>query len=222
MILCIIILATEFCCSQNYYFEENKIHNYEFVYISSENDTVAAGNIEIKPTNNKWKHDSNQKEVFYEYTFQKRDENYFKIGEHGLPISNKQKESTGFIETDDSFWTHPFRENIFYITEVAPFPYFIKGDNIIKTKTTLFIGDGWGKFKGKSKRNYSVSNYQDKNKEYSENKLKKVKMKSKHKLGKSFLEMIVSDKDGIVEMNYNFFNKDKLIIRKLNRNENQH
>ena len=215
IILSLIILSIKFCLGQNYYFEPDEILNYKFVYINSEYDTVAVGDIQIKPTNDEWQYDSNQKEVLFEYTFQKRDTSYFNIGEHGLPITNGLIESTGYLETDDSFWTHPFSANIFYITEIAPFPYFTKGNNIIKTKSTLYIGEGWGEFKGKSKRNYRISNFSHKNKESSGKQLKKVKMRAKHKLGKSYLEMIISDEDGIIEMKYKFFNKDMLKIIKI-------
>ena len=203
-----------FSFGQSTYFKANESHHYKFVYLNPQKDTVAKGDILIKPTDNKWKYDASQKAVVYEYTFHKREEAYFKEGEHGLAITKDLKETTGYAETDRSFWMHPFRTNIFYITEIAPFPYYTKGNGIVKTKTILQIDPGWGKFQGTSKRNYKVSKYKGDHPKYSASQLKQVKMKAKHKLGKSYLKLLVSDEIGIIEFNYKFFNKDRLIITK--------
>lgn len=215
----LLIYFSVFTCvigaSQDNYFEPDRPLKYRFTYLNFEYDTMAVGAIEITPTNKPWKYDVNQKEVRYEYHFSKRVDNYFRIGEHGLPINNKLSEVTGYREDDSSFWMHPFRTNIFYITEIAPFPYFAKGTGVIKRKDVLYIGDGWGKFKGKSKSNYEVFEFRTEARHTTCQLCKKVKMRSKNRLGKSYLELIVSEKDGIIEMRYDFFNHDKLIIVKI-------
>jgi hypothetical protein len=197
---------------QSTFFQPGEEIVYEFTYLSGKKDTVAKGEIIIEPTNNKWEYDNNQKSVTYKYTFQKRDPSYFKVGQHGLPIQNELEETTGYIESDQSFWMHPFRANIFYITEIAPFPEYTKGNLQVKIKNTLVIGEGWGQFKGESKSNYKIAAYKEKDEQYKGYELKRVKMRSKHPLGKSTLSMIVSDETGIITMNYQFFNKDRLII----------
>ncbi len=211
----LVLLIVQFCDGQDYFFQPGKSLNYSFEYINANKDTVALGTILITPTDDTWQYDSRQKEVSYKYSFEKRDDDYFQTGAHGLPISTELEETTGYIEKDDSFWTHPFRENIFYITEIAPFPYFSKGPYKLKSKEVLYIGEGWGEFIGKSKRNYNISSMRNGSTDQPDKQLKKVKRTATHKLGRSFLEMIVSDEESILEMKYKFFNKDRLMIKKI-------
>jgi len=207
LVISYLILTIKLSYGQNKFFRPGELQQYNFIYTNSVMDTVAIGNISVTPSNDAWEFDDQQKEVTYKYNFLKRDDEYFKIGEHVLTISNEIRESTGYIENDDKFWMHPFRANIFYITEIAPFPKYLKGTTISQSKSKLIIGAGWGKFKGKSKRVYTVSNNFKGHQDYTEMSLKQVKAKSKHRLGKSFLDMIGSDEYGILEMNYKFFNR---------------
>ncbi len=206
------ILSATMLLAQNTFFAPNEHLIYEFVYISAQKDTLAKGKILVKPTSDKWEYDSQQLAVTYEYTFDKRDSNYFQTGLHELPVDNKLTETTGYIENDKSFWTHPFRANVFYITEVAPFPQYIKDGKRVKIKTSLYIGEGWGRFEGVVKSGYKVSNYENTLEEYPNQIIQKVIMKARHKLGKSYLSLLVSDSIGILLMDYRFFNNDTLTI----------
>lgn len=198
---------------QTRYFEPGKSLIFEFTYQSPSKEEVAKGEIIVTPLDSTWQYDKNQKMVNFKYQFSKRDSSYFQIGEHGLAIRDEQEETTGYIENDGYFWTHPFRANIFYITEIAPFPSVFKGSGSVKAKTTLYIRDGWGKFQGKSKRNFKSRKYSGEVAGYEGKNIKQVFMKARHKLGNSTLTLLVVEDLGIIEMNYKFFNGDALLIR---------
>ena len=153
-ILCVFacLIIFNLANGQTRYFKPGKPLTYDFTYQSASKEEVAAGEIIITPLDSVWKYDKGQKMVNFRYQFSKRDSSYFQMGEHGIAIRNEMEETTGYIENDGYFWTHPFRANIFYITEIAPFPSVFKGNGSVKSKTILYIRDGWGKFQGKSSR----------------------------------------------------------------------
>ncbi|WP_370089118.1 hypothetical protein [Ekhidna sp.] len=71
--------------------------------------------------------------------------------------------NTGIIENEGMFWMHPFRQNQYNFTEVAPFPGVRLPLEIGKTWTgNLNIGDGWGDWKNSTLSNiYQVVAFEE-------------------------------------------------------------
>ena len=118
----------------------------------------------------------------------------------------------GIIDDGKMLWMHPFRDNQYYLTEIAPMPrYYSDGTYTVKNKT--IIGEGWGAFKGvlrnkfykQGRESVKVGN------EIYEN-CEKIYAVGKHRLGTSTVSFFVHNKYGFVKLHYHFFNKQQIIF----------
>ncbi|MBK0382463.1 hypothetical protein I5M32_05765 [Pedobacter sp. SD-b] len=204
-------------------FSPNKIYEFQASYINSKGDTLTKEWIELKPFGKPWKFQKTQTAYIVYYHFTKADS--LKFLSNLNPVSKNPKKpkpyfwsktsgETGALENDTTLWMHPFRENQYVYTEIAPFPEIRK--KLLKIdgewKNGLGIYLGWGNFKGKVFSTYTV--LKKENRTYGNLYLKDcwlIHAVGKHnKLGKSYLDFYYHPEYGFVEMNYTFYDGVKI------------
>jgi len=189
----------------------DKILTYSAVYISAHGDTLSDEIIKVIHSKEPWTVDPfQQRKVEYFYNFANTDTTKFNKTWHNLPISWSKSEITGYTYHDGNYATHPFRNNQYYITEIAPFPdgFALPGS---KGKGRVDIEEGWGKFQGKNKFKFEAEELEDIMLDSIGNiNCVKTSASSKHHLGKSSLITHFNPMYGIVKMDYSFFNDVKL------------
>jgi hypothetical protein len=170
-IITVLFIITNFILhSQNtrHIFDSTTIFHYEAIFINKLGDTLSNENVIMKPAGKTWKYDSDQDLISYHYN-----SNDSIISKFRNPTVKKNQsnqihyfpsEETGVIETDSTIWLHPFRSNQYLYTEIAPFPQINFNKLKIGVKYTggiMFVLSGWGKFKGRIKNEYEVTEKQD-------------------------------------------------------------
>jgi len=112
---------------------------------------------------------------------------------------------TGIIENVEKIWMHPFRENQFSFTEVAPFPKIKYPLEVGKIWTgQLSIQNGWGDWENTSgNSSYEVTSQEMIETKYGQiDKCWKVESIANYPFGKSTFDYWFSENLGFVKMNY--------------------
>jgi hypothetical protein len=198
-----------------------KEYHYQALYIDSDGTTITSEKIVVKPTG---KQSPAQKiqtvlDYFYNYTA----EDSARLSANPLnataftrkynTIQWRRYVPEGAIETATKLWIHPFRINQYSLTEIAPFPTvihpLIEGSS---WKSIIFIAKGWGTFRGNSKEIYTIG--KPSSREYPFAKLDncwEINAKGEHsKLGSNSITYYYHSDYGFVEMNYSFYNGQKI------------
>ncbi|MBL4862721.1 MAG: hypothetical protein JKY09_06870 [Crocinitomicaceae bacterium] len=200
-----------------------KEYQYRAIYIDSNGDTLSDEKIIVQPTAevSPRHHSQTLLKYFYNYS----DEDSVRLSakpinetaftkEHNT-IKWRKRILEGAIENEHELWIHPFRANQYSLTEIAPFPeVHIHLEDNHTWKAHTFITKSWGTFKGKVKSNY-VMNKAGKRiyKFASLDDCWKLKAEGKHsKLGTNILTYYYHAAYGFLEMNYEFYNKQKMFF----------
>ena len=132
------------------------------------------------------------------------------------PIKKLKEVWTSYIETNSEIWMHPFRENQYAHTEVAPFPRI----RVQKLKVGeawkggAFILSGWGNLKGRMRNYYQVVG----NEEYNYNgqvidSCWRLNAIGEHnRLGVSTLNYLYHKEYGFLQMTYDCFDGNKILF----------
>lgn len=203
-------------------FSAKKSYNYEAIFTDKNGIIVSKELINLLPLEEPWKWDKNQTSFKVKYNYTPKDSIAFLS--YINPISKNPKKPkpyiwyksiiTGAVENDSTVWMHPFRDNQYEHTEIAPFPEIKK--SLLKIeygwKNALNIMIGGGNFKGKVISTYTVIKKEDK--AYGNLNLKDcwlIHAVGEHdKLGKSYLDFYYHPEYGFVEMNYKFYDGVKI------------
>lgn len=203
-------------------FNENKKYNYEATFTNKSGAIVSKEIITLSPLGEPWKWDKNQTSFKVDYNYTLKDSTAFLS--YINPISKNPKKPkpyiwyksiiTGAIENDSAVWMHPFRDNQYEHTEVAPFPdikkSLLKKDSTWKNILSIMLGGG--NFNGKVISTYKVIKNEDRI--YGSLNLKDcwlINAVGEHnKLGKSYLNFYYHPEYGFVEMNYTFYDGVKI------------
>lgn len=198
-------------------FDSLKEYHYKAIYIGIDGDTLSNEKIVLKPTGKPWKFQKSQTAYRVIYKYSKEDSikisklpNPTSVGRRKQkPIFLEKEVTTGALENPHELWMHPFRENQYVYTEIAPFPDVRKDSLEIgaQWKTRLNIMIGLGSFKGKVNCQYNVVGKGDR--KYKNLLLKdcwEIESTGTHsKLGVSQLNFYYHKKYGFVELNYRFY-----------------
>jgi hypothetical protein len=118
----------------------------------------------------------------------------------------------GVMQTPKKLWMHPIRRNQYILTELAPFPeiYFpIK--NGATWRDTLYIYEAFGSFEGTIGNTYTIAGEENRMYEFGELKCWKIIASGIHnRLGINSVEYYFNSEYGFTEMNYLFYNKQKI------------
>ena len=124
---------------------------YTAIRINNENDTIANTRIHMMPDGTGWGDAaaSLQSQVIYKYEYTSRDS--LEHIEELIETVNQdfwiRYDTTGVIENNKKIWMHPFRNNEFFKTEIAPFPHVefpITKNSMVDVKPKVMILKNWG------------------------------------------------------------------------------
>lgn len=203
-------------------FNSKRIYIYEAKFIDNNDKVVSTNGVTLIPLGQPWKWDKSQTSFKVDYNYSSKDSIAF-LSYVNPKTKNIKKPKryiwyksivTGAVENDSTVWMHPFRDNQYEHTEVAPFPTIMKSSLKIGSewKNALNVMLGYGNFKGKVISTYQVIKKEDK--VYGKMTLKDcwlIKAIGEHdKLGKSYLNFYFHPEYGFVEMNYLFYDGVKI------------
>lgn len=217
--ICVFIFISSFCIAQSNkldLFDSLATYQYKALFIDINGDTLTNEKVVLQSTGQAW--DVQKTQILANYTYFPDSIAYFfrdpRFKETQYIHINSESRS-GVVETDSSVWIHPFRDNQYLYTEVAPFPNVKKNKLIVGSEWSggiTFIMTGWGKFRGRLKSTYHVSNMIEK--EFDNQRLSEcwvIDATGIHnKLGTSTLNIVYHKKYGFLEMNYVFYNGAKI------------
>jgi hypothetical protein len=203
-------------------FKNNKIYKYEAIFTDKNGLIVSKEIITLLPLGEPWLYQKSQTSFKLEYSYTSEDSITFlsylnpKTKKPSKPVTYIWTKSiiSGAVENDSTLWMHPFRENQYNYTEIAPFPRVDKTRLNLNREwlTGLNIMLGWGNFKGKLLNTYKVVGKE--NRKYGDLNLDDcwlIKAVGEHdKLGKSYLDFYYHPEYGFVEMNYTFYDGVKI------------
>lgn len=217
--ICFFTFISSFCNAQSNkleLFDSLATYQYKALFIDANGDTLTNEKVILQSTGQVWSAQKTQTLVNYTYfpdsiAYLFRDPRFKKT--KYISISNESR--SGVIETDSSIWIHPFRSNQYLYTEVAPFPQVKKNKLKIENEWNggvLFIMNGWGRFKGRVRSTYHVTNMIEK--EFNNQLLSECwvidAVGTHNKLGISTLNVLYNKDHGFLEMNYIFYNGAKI------------
>jgi len=189
-------------------------NTYQAVYLDEHGDTLSIEKIGVHFTDRPWRQDSGQMEIVCSYQGFTGDSSAFTPALHGGRLSWESEEVMGFKEYESTIWMYPFRANQYYLTEVAPFPYFVKHAVAGQTwSSKLSLGKGLGRFEGKARWTYQMvgqKHYQSDQQTIPH--CYEIHSVSRHRLGKSSLNYLVHPAYGFVRLHYSFFNGHELQV----------
>jgi len=204
------------------YFQKGKNLKYTAIRINKNGDTLANTFIHLIPDGTGWGSEaaSSQSQVTLRYEYTEQD-SLDHIAELDSVVMKKfwlKDDPTGVIENDSILWIHPFRNNEFFKTELAPFPlvhFPISDETVREGKSTISIMSNWGTYSpsktelnynyiGQAKRSYGFSG------EIECHHFKSAGENSIH--GTSTLEYYFNEKYGFTEMIYQTYDEDVIIF----------
>ena len=230
----IIIILALFSCKNSkniIIYNKNKMYNYKAFFIQN-NDTITSEKIIVQPKGHKWIWDRSQMACNYFYfmdstgykkitnpvnSYQLNNEKWKEIkinkGEEFYGVWSK-KESTGVDEGLSYIWIHPFRNNQYIYTEVAPFPQ-IELNSMEKDCTwvdTITMFSSFDNFAGTCSSTFKIIGKMEyKYEDILLDDCLKIKAVAHHsKLGDSYLDYIFHPKYGFVEMKYTFYDGTRI------------
>ncbi|SMD32101.1 hypothetical protein SAMN04488029_0441 [Reichenbachiella faecimaris] len=121
---------------------------YQAKYWDENYNLISDENISMMATGIDWEHQpESQDQIVIQYGFNK--DLIDKIDKYNINSQLKQswkhKTTTGIIENGNTTWMHPFRQNQYIFTEIAPFPSVNFPLETGKTwESNLNIYEGWG------------------------------------------------------------------------------
>lgn len=191
---------------------------YSAIRINAKGDTLANTTLNMIPDGTGWGDEAadSQSQVIYVYESSTQD-SIDHIEEVEMTVGTRfwnDIDTTGVGESESKVWIHPFRNNEFFKTEIAPFPevYFPLSDSLMQSKkSSTHIMNNWGLYTGtETKQSYNYIGKE--NKSYQGigkiecHKLKAIADNTRH--GQSTLEYFFHEEYGFTEMNYLTYDGD--------------
>ena len=192
---------------------------YLATFVNNDGELITKSRIRFIPSGKRWAYQpEKQDEIIVQYEFTKADFERNKKYQLNESLPTDQWTSvvkTGIIENVEEIWMHPFRDNQYNFTEVAPFPQVQLPMEIGKAwKEQISPKGGYGDWSNKT----IISDFQVVLKEsiivpYGKiNDCWKISARSIFDLGESHLEYWFNEKLGFVKFIYVNYGKQKLTI----------
>jgi hypothetical protein len=196
------------------YWSSDRIYTYKGLYQDSLGQTITSEKIILHPTGRTWESDPRQ--TLMDFTLVSISADWNKLPK--VPLNGKTRNwftstyQEGVLQTPNKIWMHPIRQNQYILTEVAPFPQIIfpiKPDT--SWKDTLYIYAAMGTFEGTVESTYTIKSEELRTYEFGNLMCYKIIATGFHdKLGINSAVYYFSLEYGFTEMNYVFYNKQKL------------
>lgn len=220
LFFCLAIIAcsqdrSKLPCNINSYYSEARIYKpcLEFVFRSKywfKQELISDEMISIFISGNSWEYDSSQIEALLLYKADYDESSIEKSRSFGInpDINDRQwvnQSATGIIDNEKMVFLHPFRDNQYYFTQIAPFPEVIYPLYVGKRwSAALNIGGGWGIWDGQRlETTYQVVEKESltiNSNEYIN--CWKISSSAASDLGVSYLTMWFDEEFGFVKFNY--------------------
>lgn len=182
---------------------------YKAKFFDKKNDLILQSQIKMMAVGKRWElQPSRQDEVIVQYEFKRKDRKIaekYRINKSLPDFEWIRDTKMGIIENENKIWMHPFRNNQFSFTEVAPFPEIKYPLEIGKTWTgNLTLQEGWGDWDNSSGNfSYLIKKKEDITIPYGVVQgCYKVESKAKYPFGESLLDFWFHEKLGFVKFNY--------------------
>ena len=198
-------------------FRKGKNYVYEAIYKNASGEILSNSEIKMIPSGERIKFaPETQDNVTYEFKDYKNDKKELEgrtINRSAVHWAGKQKE--GIIENLETLWIHPFRNNQYIFTEVAPYPKISFPLEIGKEwDSTLNIGKGWGEWENTSGNcTYKVVDKSTYIIDSTTIECWAITSNSEYSFGNSKLDYKFNEEFGFVEMNYTNYLNETLDIR---------
>ena len=205
-------------------FKAGRVYHYKAIYIGLNNDTLSNSLVNIRTTGLRWDQQPEKQDlIYYEFPGYKADS--AKLSDHKI---NKEfqiwtdNNATGVIENVERVWMHPIRVNQYKFTEVAPFPEVFfplqNGKKWDGGETPIY--KGWGEWCGQTvKSKYKIAGKAIFLFKGSEISCWVIKSISKCPSGKSKLITLFNENFGFVKMEYQNYEKEKLVFELIKMEE---
>jgi len=204
--------------------QPNREFHYQALYLNANGDTISNETIVMIPTGEP---NPLQKKIqtFAEFRYQYSYDDSVKLAANPIHANDFTKKHNtiiwrrsikeGIKENEDEIWMHPFRINQYVLTEIAPFPTarfpLTEGRS---WKSLTFIGKGWGTFSGRATNRFTIKGKTTR--QVGIGKLpgcQLIEATSNHKkLGESQAKFYFHPKYGFVEMDYHFYNDQRMVF----------
>ncbi len=204
-------------------FKAGKTYHYKAIYLTSNNDTLSNRFVLMKTTGERWERQPEKQDLIY-FEFPNYKTDSIKLSKHDInkEVQNWNSQTgEGIVENIEQVWMHPIRTNQYKFTEVAPFPKvnlpLQKGKKWEGTTTGII---GWGEWDGQTvKCKYKISGKEI----YLLGDLKidcwVIKSVGKCSSGKSKLTTLFNEEYGFVKMEYQNYEKEKLVFELIKMEE---
>jgi len=194
-------------------FDSLKIFHYKAVFIDKNGDTLSNEKILLTPLT---------KDGVLKFTYFTTDTTFSKFqnvrnrkGENQR-IKRVNETWTTFTESNSEIWMHPFRENQYAYTEVAPFPII----RVQKLKVGedwkggAYIFSGWGNLKGRMRNYYQVLGSEEYNfmGQLLANCWRINGIGRHNRLGVSTINYLYHKDYGFLQMSYDSFDGNKILF----------
>lgn len=196
------------------YWSSNREYTYKGLYIDSLGQTITSEKIILHPTEQIW--DSDPRQTLMDFTLDSISADWNKYPK--VPLNGKDRHwwtstyQEGVLQSSRKIWMHPIRQNQYILTELAPFPQIvlpIKQDTF--WKDTLYIYPVMGTFEGIVESTYSVKAKELRTYDFGNLMCWKIIATGVHdKLGINSAIYYFNPEFGFTEMNYVFYNKQKI------------
>lgn len=196
------------------YWSSDRVYTYKGLYIDSLGQTITSEKITLHPTEQAWEIDPRQ--TLMDFTLDSISADWNKLPT--APLNGKNRNwftstyQEGVLQTSKRIWMHPIRQNQYILTEIAPFPqviFPIIQDN--SWKDTLYIYPAMGTFEGTVESTYTIKAEELRTYKFGNLMCWKITATGNHdKLGLSSVIYYFNTEIGFTEMNYVFYNKQKI------------
>lgn len=198
------------------YWSSEREYVYSVIYSDSAGNKITTERVTLKPTGKSWEAD--RKQTLIKFQLDSLTADWSKLP--ATPLNGKKRMwmtsyEEGVLQTLTKVWMHPLRQNQYILTELAPFPEVVlplKKDT--SWKSTLWIYETFGTFAGTVENTYTLSDQLERSYNFGKLLCWKVEAVGKHnKLGENTATYYFNEEYGFTEMNYHFFNHQKIEIK---------
>ena len=198
------------------YWSPEREYVYEALYTDSDGQQISREIIRMKPTGKIW--DVDPKQTLINFQLDSIVADWSRIP--ATPLNGVQRAwmtdyEEGVLQTASKVWMHPLRQNQYVLTELAPFPDIVlplKKDT--SWNNTLWIYKAFGTFEGTVECVYTLSQQEKRDYAFGSLNCWKVFAVGTHdKLGVNTATYYFNEDYGFTEMNYQFFNHQKIELK---------
>ena len=201
------------------YWCPNREFVYDAIYTDNKNEILSSETITLIASGTIWEADVNQTLLTFYLNYNKEDS--LKLAPY--PLNGRIKNwfktyQEGALEDSSRIWMHPIRQNQYLLTEIAPFPEVKFPLSTDKTwESTLWIYEAFGSFKGTVNSSYKIEKIEARKFNCGTYKCWKIIAKGLHDvLGENSVVFYFNEEIGFMEMNYQFFNGQKMTFTLVN------